>query len=157
MHENSRGFGIALGAKDRYRKFYCVDAGCLMGDPVNCFTFRARRLSTIMYSATIQMHKPILLFCLKSSVFTIIFWLLWTLVLSPIVSHLGPSSESTQNAQAAAQVAAYDRQVARINHQLDVVEAQQIRMEKYLSAQEENTKRFNAILSVWEKQGSLKK
>jgi hypothetical protein len=103
------------------------------------------------------MSKSILLFCAKSAGFTIIFWVLWTGILNPILSRVEKKSTSAQDAQTAAQVSAYEKQVARVNHQLDVVEAQQVRMEKNLSAQEENAKRFDAILNVWEKQGLLKK
>lgn len=73
-------------------------------------------------------------------------------VFAPLFVQPERNSRSAQDAQAAAQASSYDKQVARVNHQLDVVEAQQLRMERNLSAQEETTKRFNAILNNWEKQ-----
>jgi hypothetical protein len=99
--------------------------------------------------------KPVILFCLKSAVFTAIFWGVWLGVVRPITNPSKPHSSSSQDAQAQAE--AYNNQVARVNHQLEVVEAQQQRMEKYLTAQEENTKRYDAVLKVWEKQTGLRK
>ena len=103
------------------------------------------------------MTKSILLFCAKSVAFTIIFWVLWTAVLNPIFMWKERNSTAVQSTQTEAQVSAYEKQVARVNRQLDVVAAQQERMEKNLTAQEENTKRFAALLSVWEGQGIPKK
>lgn len=102
------------------------------------------------------MIKSVALFCAKSAAFTIIFWGLWMGLLRPITS--SPSQSNTSSAQdAQAQTEAYEKQVARVNQQLDVVEGQQKRMEKNLSTQEENTKRFDAVLTVLEKQTGLRK
>jgi hypothetical protein len=101
--------------------------------------------------------KPILIFCLKSVCFTVIFWGVWLGVVRPITNPPQPSSGSSQDAQAKQQIDAYNNQVARANHQLDVVEQQQKRMEKHLAIEEESSKRFSAILSVWEKQAGLNK
>ena len=101
--------------------------------------------------------KPILIFCLKSALFTLIFWGVWLGVVRPITNPPQPNSNSNQDAQAKQQIEAYNNQVARANHQLDVVEQQQKRMEKHLAIEEENSKRFSAVLSIWEKQAGVNK
>ena len=92
--------------------------------------------------------KSVALFVLKSIAFTFIFLSGWS-----YFSHFGSSSSS---AKEAAQIEAYDNQTARITKQLDVVEAQQLRMDQNLQAQETNAKRFSEVLSTWEKQSGRK-
>ena len=60
--------------------------------------------------------KLVILFCLKSTVFTAIFWDVWLGVVRPITNPPQPHSSLTQDAQAQAE--AYNNQVARVNHQL---------------------------------------
>lgn len=103
------------------------------------------------------MLKSAALFCLKSIVFSAMFWIVWLNVIRPMTAAGQNNSSCTQDTQAQAQADAYEKQVARVNHQLDVVETQQKRMEVNLSDQEQNAKRFAAVLSVWEKQAGLKK
>lgn len=102
------------------------------------------------------MIKSAALFCAKSAAFTIIFWGIWMGVLRPLTSPQGNTS-SAQDAQTQAQTEAYEKQLARANQQLDVVEIQQKSMEQYLTAQEDNARRFDAVLRVWEKQAGLRK
>lgn len=100
--------------------------------------------------------KSAALFCLKSATFTIIFWGLWICILRPISFSTQSVMPSSQDSQAQIQNEAYEKQVARVNQQLDVAEIQQKRMDKNLSAQEENAKRFDAVLKTWESQGARK-
>jgi hypothetical protein len=94
--------------------------------------------------------QPALAFIAKSIVFTVIFWTVWH-----GLQRFGAPSPSA--AEAAAQSAAYDEQMARANHQLDAAEAQQKRMDAYLRAQETNTARFDKVLQAWERQTGLRK
>ena len=103
--------------------------------------------------------RSILLFCLKCVVFSAIFWTMWTTVIRPITTpdQSSNTNASSQDAQAKAQMDAYEKQVERANRQLDVAEDQQRRTDLFLSAQEENLKRMDAILKEWEKQTGLRK
>jgi uncharacterized membrane protein YhiD involved in acid resistance len=101
--------------------------------------------------------KSAALFCLKAAVFSAVFWVVWLNVIRPMTVTPQNNSSCSQDSSSQAQTDAYEKQVSRVNQQLDVVETQQKRTEKNISDQEQNTKRFAEILAVWEKQAGVKR
>ena len=101
--------------------------------------------------------KAIGLFVLKAVCFTVVFWVVWLYALRPITTPAQNTNTSPNDAQARAQVEAYEQQVKRATEQQNVAETQQKRMEKILSIQEEQIQRYNSVLEKWEKQTGVKK
>lgn len=101
------------------------------------------------------MFKSFALFCLKSAVFSAIFWGMWLGIIRPMTSTQQEGRPSAQDAQASAQMEAAQKYMDRANRQLDMVEDQQRRTDQYLTLQEDTVKRMAAVVAVWEKQSGL--
>lgn len=97
------------------------------------------------------------LFCVKSAIFSAVFWGMWLGIIRPITTAPQNNGAGAQDSQTNAQVQAYEEQMNRTNRMLDISEDQQKRMDQYLTSQEENARRFDAVLKAWEKQTGPRK
>ena len=93
----------------------------------------------------------------RGMIYAVAFWLVY-LGLFRIYPG-SPTSEFDEKSRQryAAQQKAYDEQSRRADEMFAASEQQQLRMNAYISKQEELTKRFDAVIERWEKQTGIRK
>lgn len=99
--------------------------------------------------------NPIVLFVLKSLLFSIVFWITWGFVMRPILN-AQPTAESNKSKS---QDSAADSDALMKKHweQVESADLVQRRVEIMLNKEEEQIRRFDVILSNWERQSKLGK
>jgi len=94
----------------------------------------------------------------RGLIYALAFWTVYRvmLIVYPVNGGSTDSEERARELQSS-QAKTYDEQVKRSNQMFDASEAQQTRMLALISKQDEQAKRFDAVLDQWERQTGLRK
>lgn len=93
----------------------------------------------------------------RGLIYAVAFWLVYL-----VLFRIYPGSATTEvddklRQRYTAQQDTYEEQARRANEMFVESERQQVRMNAYISKQEELTKRYDAVLERWEKQTGIRK